>query len=111
MLRAGTYVTGMPLPISASSRPFGTGMSAVSADPPIARRSSSMTSCDAAESAVAMRAAAASSTTWRCPYLKLSAWHRRPVARVIARAVAESIPPESSTIASLMRVHYIDIAA
>ncbi len=43
VLRAGTYVTGMPPPISSARSCLGTSMSAVSADPPKARRSISVT--------------------------------------------------------------------
>ena len=39
VFRAGTYVTGIPCSISALSRPFGTSMSSVSADPPNTRKS------------------------------------------------------------------------
>src|SRR5437763_1891929 len=46
---------GMPLPISASERPLGTGMSAVSAEPPKARRSMATTSWPAAPRACATR--------------------------------------------------------
>src|SRR5207248_6075670 len=96
--RAGTYVTGMPG--SAPSAPCGTAMaSSVSADPPNARRSMSTTWCPVAPSFSATRRAAASSTTCRCPYRKLSACAWYPSWIAIASTVAESRPPLSSTTA------------
>src|SRR5690606_9570053 len=68
-------------------------------DPPKARRSTSTTRWDAAPRASATRRAASSSTTWRWPYRKLSAWGWNPSAAAMASTVAESIPPERRTIA------------
>ena len=62
-LRAGTYVIGMPVAMAASERCFGTGRSAVSADPPMVRKSTATTVC-ATPSAWATRWAQARS--WRC---------------------------------------------
>ena len=67
VLRAGTYVTGMPWPIASSVRSFGTAMSAVSAEPPMARRSSRTVRWSATPSARATSAARSSSTRCRWP--------------------------------------------
>src|SRR3569623_1868576 len=100
VLRAGTLVMGMPAPISPSLRPLGTSMSSVSAEPPMPRRSMSMTRKESAPSARPSAWAAGSSTACRCPYRKLSAWQRRPAALASASAGAEASPPESKTMAS-----------
>src|SRR5579863_7137079 len=71
----------------------------VSAEPPMPARSTCMTRCSLAPSATATRRAASSSAAWRWPYSTDSAWQAKPCARASASAVAESRPPESSTMA------------
>src|SRR6185437_12760478 len=99
VLRAGTYVIGMPCEISLALRPLGTAMSLVSAEPPNTRRSMSTITWRSTPARFAMACAAAISTSWRCPYRKLSAMMSKPSPRAIASTVAESRPPLRSTTA------------
>ena len=92
----------MPLPISASSRPLGTAMSSVSAEPPMARRSS----VDDVVRDGAERARPPAPPPPARPRGAARSGRRArdsggPAARVMARAVAESIPPDRSTMASM----------
>src|SRR5579875_753050 len=74
-------------------------MSAVSAEPPIARTSTVTVLCSTPPSIAATRAAAASAERCRWPYSTDSAWQAKPRARAIASVTAESMPPETSTTA------------
>jgi len=67
VFRAGTYVMGIPSPISAAERSFGTAMSAVRAEPPKALRSMLVTTWWATPIARATRRAASISPACRCP--------------------------------------------
>ena len=100
MLRAGTYVTGMPSAISASRRSLGTGMSAVSAEPPIGpqiqrhhahvRHAQHLGHLAGALQLHRVALAVGDAQAHRA---------RSPAALAIARQVVESSPPESSTTA------------
>ncbi len=61
-----------------------------------------MTSCDTAPSARGHARGGRELDRVPLPVAEAEAWQRRPVARVMAKAVAESIPPDRSTIASLI---------
>jgi hypothetical protein len=67
VLRAGTYVIGMPPRISSIARSFGTGKSLVNADPPNGRKSMSTTTCSRTPNRLAIWRAASTSCACRCP--------------------------------------------
>src|SRR5215472_6412721 len=97
VLRAGTYVEGMS--VAARSRSRGTSTSLVSADPPMPRRSSCISSRCATPSACAIARADSISRACRWPYAIVRAQSSNPSARTIAAAVYESSPPLSRTTA------------
>src|SRR5450759_212800 len=83
----------------ARSRSLGTGMSAVSAEPPKRLRSISTRWWRATPALRAILFAASISAEWRWPYLNVRAWTAKPSFRAIASTVVESSPPLRRTTA------------
>ena len=104
VLRAGTYVTGIPCAISVSDRFFGTSTSSVSAEPPKTRKSIFAMRCSFAPSESATRRAVSVSIWWRWPYSNERAYASYPSASAIASVVVESIPPLKRTTAGFILV-------
>src|SRR5262249_47344573 len=96
VFRAGTYVDGISA--ASTSRPCGTASAEVSDEPPIARKSISISSWRSTPSARATARADSTSRARRWPYAIVSA-HSVNCSFAIAAAVYESRPPLNSTTA------------
>src|SRR3989304_2610906 len=87
--------------ISSASRPFGTSISEVRAEPPSCLRFMSISVWLFPPNLCKTFFAASSSTSCLCPYLNEMVYGSNPSALAMARAVVESSPPLKSTTAFL----------